>query len=41
MKQLKKAEKCITRKKAQKIIKKYEKARIALHDTQRSDNTLI
>ena len=38
---MKKAEKCITRKKAQKIIKKYEKARTALYDTQRRDDPLV
>ncbi len=37
----KKAEACLTRKKAQKIIKKYEKANTALYESIRSDDTLL
>ncbi len=37
----KKAEKCISREKAQKIIKKYEKAQTALQEPTRCHNTLV
>ena len=37
----KKAEKCITRKKAIKVLKKYAKAQAASQNTSGSDNTLL
>ena len=37
----KKAEKCLTREKAQKILKKYEKATAAPHEPSRGHNSLL
>ena len=37
----KKAEKCLTREKAQKILKKYEKATAAPHEPSRGYNSLL
>jgi len=37
----KKAEKCLTREKAQKILKKYEKATAAPHEPPRGHNSLL
>ena len=37
----KKAEKCLTREKAQKILKKYEKATAAPHEPSRGYNSLV
>ena len=37
----KKAEKCITRDKAVKLLKKYEKANARLHESSRSDDTHV
>ena len=37
----KKAQKCITREKALKLLKKHEKAEAALYESSRSDDTLI
>tara|TARA_R100000781_G_scaffold2592_1_gene4120 strand:- start:115 stop:264 length:150 start_codon:yes stop_codon:yes gene_type:complete len=36
-----KAQDCVSRKKAQKILKKYEKARTASYDSTRGDNSLV
>ena len=37
----KKAQKCITREKALKLLKKYEKTYTALHESSGGDNTLV
>ena len=37
----KKAQKCITREKALKVLKKYEKAKADLYESSRGDDTLI
>ena len=36
-----KAQDCVSREKAIKLLKKYEKANTALHESQRDDNTLV